>query len=164
MTATPEGSWLTIVSGGQTGVDRGALDAALAAGAPCGGWCPEGRAAEDGIIPFRYPLTILPGAGLLERTRQNVIDSDATLVLNHGPLSGGSLQTVEFYTDLDKPVLIIQCARQGFEECLRAAQAFVGDNGVLVLNVAGPRASDWPGGQAFARALVARLLAGAGAV
>jgi hypothetical protein len=160
MSAAPGSARLTIVSGGQTGVDRGALDAALAAGAPCGGWCPEGRAAEDGLIPFRYPLTILPGAGALERTRQNVIDSDATLVLNHGPLQGGSLETAEFCTDLDKPLLVIQCARQGFEECLEAARAFVADNGVLVLNVAGPRASDWPGGQAFARALVAGVLAG----
>ena len=158
MSAAPWSAWLTIVSGGQTGVDRGALDAALAAGAPCGGWCPEGRAAEDGMIPFRYPLTILPGAGALERTRQNVIDSDATLVLNHGPLQGGSLRTVEFCSDHDKPVLVIQCARQGLDACLQASRAFVTDHGVLVLNVAGPRASHWPGGQAFARTVVGALL------
>lgn len=150
--------WLTIVTGGQTGVDRGALDAALAAGAPCGGWCPEGRQAEDGVIDFRYPLTILPGAGYLERTRQNVIDSDATLLLNHGALEGGSLATLECCSDLDKPVLLLQVDRQSLAECIAAALAFVDAHGVLVLNVAGPRASRWPEAQARARDIVAGVL------
>src|SRR5271165_7243365 len=70
-----------IVSGGETGVDRGALDAALALGFPCGGWCPADRSAEDGPIPQRYPLTPLPGIGYRRRTRQNVIDSDGTVIL-----------------------------------------------------------------------------------
>jgi hypothetical protein len=69
---------IKIISGGQTGVDRGALDAALAVKFPCGGWCPADRRAEDGSIPGRYPLTPLPGGGYRERTRQNVIDSDGT--------------------------------------------------------------------------------------
>jgi hypothetical protein len=68
-----------IVSGGQTGVDRGALDAALAANFPCGGWCPGNRRAEDGTIPARYPVSPLLGAGYRQRTRQNVIDSDGHL-------------------------------------------------------------------------------------
>ena len=158
----PDQPWLTIVCGGQTGVDRGALDAALAAHAPCGGWCAEGREAEDGTIDFRYPLTILPGAGCLERTRQNVIDSDATLLLNHGPLRGGSLHTLECCDDMDKPVLVIQAEHQSVEECIRSAREFVGENGVLVLNVAGPRASEWPGGHALALAVVTGLLTGPG--
>jgi len=152
-------AWLTIISGGQSGVDRGALDAALAMQAPCGGWCPEGRQAEDGVIDFRYPLTILPGAGYLERTRQNVIDSDATLLLNHGPLRGGALQTLECCSDLGKPLLVLQVGRQSMEQCIAAARQFVDSHGVLVLNVAGPRASCWPGGRDCARELVTGLLA-----
>ncbi len=80
-----------IVSGGQTGVDRVALDAALASQFPCGGWCPVDRSAEDGVIPATYPLTPLPDGDLRERTRQNVIDSDGTLIVSDTRLTGGAL-------------------------------------------------------------------------
>jgi len=82
-----------IVSSGQTGVDRGALDAALAAGFACGGWCPGDRRAEDGVIPQKYPMTVLPGGSYRQRTLQNVIDSDGTAILVYGSLSGGTLLT-----------------------------------------------------------------------
>src|SRR5210317_1948565 len=81
---------LRIVSGGQTGVDRGALDAALTLGRVCGGWCPEGRLADDGPIPARYPLQELPGGGYRARTRRNVRDSDATLIVTFGAPTGGT--------------------------------------------------------------------------
>ena len=80
---------LQIISGGQAGVDRGALDAALELGAQCGGWCPDGRKAEDGRIPDCYPLEERKGAGCPERTRRNVEDSDGTLIIHRGPLSVG---------------------------------------------------------------------------
>jgi len=84
---------LRVVSGGQTGVDRGALDAALERGVPCGGWCPAGRLAEDGVIPARYPVTELRGAGYDERTRKNVEDSDGTLIVTFGRATGGTART-----------------------------------------------------------------------
>lgn len=82
-----------LLSGGQTGVDRAALDAALALGIPCGGWCPQGRRAEDGQIPARYPLTETGSPGYRERTYLNVRDSDGTLILARGALSGGTTLT-----------------------------------------------------------------------
>lgn len=81
---------MKIISGGQTGVDRGALEAALEAGIECGGTCPAGRKAEDGIIPEIYPLTELESTVYSDRTRKNVIDSDATLIIHFGRLEGGT--------------------------------------------------------------------------
>src|SRR5947207_15103352 len=84
-----------IVSGGQTGADRAALDAAMEAGIACGGWCPEDRTAEDGPIDPKYPLTPAPGAGYRERTRLNVRDSEGTVIFSFGPLRGGSEHTYQ---------------------------------------------------------------------
>ena len=84
-----------IVSGGQTGVDRGALDAALACDVPVGGWCPMDRSAEDGTIPAKYLLEPADKPGNHERTMRNVRDSDGTLIIHHGGLSGGTEQTLQ---------------------------------------------------------------------
>jgi hypothetical protein len=86
-------SLLKIISGGQTGVDRGALEAALSASFPCGGWCPAGRKAEDGVIPEKYPVTPLPGGGYRARTRKNVQESDGTVILAPGELTGETALT-----------------------------------------------------------------------
>jgi hypothetical protein len=92
-----------IVSGGQTGADRGGLDAAIYAGVPHGGWCPKGRKAEDGSIPAKYVLKEIKSADYLKRTEANVIDSDATLLITFGRLSGGSLRTLEFCRKHGRP-------------------------------------------------------------
>jgi hypothetical protein len=150
---------VAIVSGGQTGVDRGALDAALAAGGPCGGWCPAGRRAEDGAIPARYPLTEMPSADYLARTRKNVDDSDATLVITYGAPSGGTRRTVEFCQRLKKPYLIVDAAAISIDEAIGKALEFVQGRGMHRLNVAGPRASGEPRGYDAAFQVVAGLLA-----
>jgi hypothetical protein len=151
-----------LISGGQTGVDRGALDAALAAGFPCGGWCPADRAAEDGPIPDRYPLAPLAG-GYRERTRQNVLDSDATVILfdgrlSNGRLTGGTRLTRLCSREARKPLLVIDVAQRTPEEAAVAISAFIDANEVRILNVAGPRASGWPGGARTAFAVISKLL------
>jgi hypothetical protein len=147
-----------VVSGGQTGVDRGALDAALDLSFPCGGWCPEGRQAEDGAIPARYPLKELSGARYEERTRKNVEDSDGTLVMTFGPASGGTARTIDCCKELGRPHLIIDASVLPLEEAVRDAQRFIRDEGVGRLNVAGPRASGEPRAHGYAYRLVRELL------
>src|SRR5205823_2786445 len=97
-------SALKILTGGQTGADRAALDAAMDAGIECGGWCPANREAEDGIIPDSYPVAPLPNAGYDQRTTQNVIDSDGTVVFASPPARGGSKFTLDECRRLGKPV------------------------------------------------------------
>ncbi|HKI87146.1 MAG TPA: putative molybdenum carrier protein, partial [Thermoanaerobaculia bacterium] len=128
-----------IVSGGQTGVDRGALDAALARGFPCGGWCPEGRLVEDGAIPERYPVTELSGAGYPERTLRNVLDSDATAILAFGTLEGGSALTRELCVEHGKPHLVIDAESTSPKRAAALLRRFLDEHAIRVLNVAGPR-------------------------
>ncbi|MFN9985084.1 MAG: putative molybdenum carrier protein, partial [Pirellula sp.] len=101
-----------IISGGQTGVDRAALDAAIELGIPHGGWCPRGRRAEDGAIPTRYQLKEIEGIDYSERTRRNILESDATLILTSGPLQGGTLLTFNLCNKLGRPVRVVQLEPQ----------------------------------------------------
>jgi hypothetical protein len=151
---------LTIISGGQTGVDRAALDAALDAGTPCGGWCPGGRMAEDGPLDARYPLTEIPGGGYIERTRANVADSDGTVILHGGTLEGGTLQTRLFCSELGKPCLVIDREHTDVAGAAAAIAEFVSGHGIRRLNVAGPRASKQPRIYDWAYAVITQLLAG----
>lgn len=148
-----------IVSGGQTGVDRGALDAALAPGFPCGGWSPGDRRAEDGPIPDRYPLTVLPGAGYRGRTRQNVIDSDATAILFYESLTGGTLLTRNLCVRQKKPFIVIDAQEFSASAAAAVIMPFMAQNAIHVLNVAGPRASGWIDGHSYAVAVVVDMIA-----
>jgi hypothetical protein len=147
-----------LVSGGQTGVDRGALDAALSERFPCGGWCPAGRLAEDGAIPARYPVVPLNRGGYFERTVQNVADSDGTLVIYFERLHGGTEETVIECIRRQKPYKLVDGSEIGSERAAQLAARFVADHHIAVLNVAGPRGSHSPTGYAYAFDTIARLL------
>jgi hypothetical protein len=127
-----------IVSGGQTGVDRAALDVALEAGIPCGGWCPRGRTAEDGRLTGRYPLRETPSDAYAQRTEWNVRDSDGTLILARGELEGGTALTEKYAGKLGRPCLIIDLGQAPAPE---PVLDWLQEHKISVLNVAGPRES-----------------------
>jgi hypothetical protein len=147
-----------IISGGQTGVDRGALDAALEVHFPCAGRCPADRAVEDGPIPAHYPLTPLARGGYRERTRQNVRDSDGTAILYRGVLSGGTLLTLNLCRREAKPYCLIDAAGIDAASAATEIARFVEANAICVLNVAGPRLSGWPEGHEFSLRTLRALL------
>src|SRR5262249_5910478 len=131
-----------IVSGGQTGADRAALDVALAGGLEVGGWVPKGRLAEDGPIPERYPgLVETESSDPAVRTARNVRDADATLILSHGPLTGGSLLTLQEATRARKHILHLDLDEVALAEAARVLRGWLAETRPSILNVAGPRAS-----------------------
>jgi hypothetical protein len=131
-----------IVSGGQTGVDRAALDVALTLGLPCGGWCPRGRRAEDGTVPERYPLRETPWHGYPQRTEWNVRDSEGTLVLTAGATDRGTALAVRVAERLRRPCLRLDLdADPSPGEVRDWARTWQ----IRVLNVAGSRESSAPG-------------------
>lgn len=133
---------IKIISGGQTGVDRTALDAALEMNVPCGGWCPAERLAEDGRIASHYPLTELADADYALRTEQNVIDSDGTVIIYFGKLFAGTKHTLDCCQKHRKPYLLLDEEHVNIEQAANSIQAFVNTHTISTLNVAGPRASD----------------------
>jgi alkanesulfonate monooxygenase SsuD/methylene tetrahydromethanopterin reductase-like flavin-dependent oxidoreductase (luciferase family) len=140
-----------IVSGGQTGADRAALDWAIAHGVEHGGWCPRGRKAEDGVILRRYRLTETPSDRYVQRTGWNVRDSDATAILSLSEtLTGGSQKTAELAARHGKPWVHLSEADDG-ERAGERLRRFVHEHSVRVLNVAGPRASAEPAIARFVR-------------
>lgn len=149
-----------IVSGGQTGVDRAALDVAIELGIPHRGWCPKGRRAEDGVIPPEYRLTETHHADYAERTRRNAEDSDATLILlpersSDHALRGGTLLTWTCCQRLGRPVLLVGLQRPGPDQRVRD---WLAQKCVQTLNIAGPRASKCPGIHESAKSYLFRIL------
>lgn len=138
----PGGPLRKVVSGGQTGVDRAALDAAIDLGIPHGGWCPRGRLAEDGRVPERYLLAETGSQDYAVRTELNVVDSDGTLVLCVGSPTGGTAFTCELARRHGRPLLVLDLDTR---PPARQARQWIVDNAIGVLNVAGPRESIHPG-------------------
>lgn len=128
-----------IISGGQTGVDRAALDFAIKHGIHHGGWAPKGRLAEDGIIPLKYQLQELERGGYRQRTKSNVLTSNGTLILNLGELDGGTLATQVFAQKLKKPYMVVQLDQFDLATEARRVLQWISDNQIYTLNVAGPR-------------------------
>lgn len=145
----------SIISGGQTGADRGALDASIYCGVPHGGWCPKGRLAEDGAIPLKYALQEMRSKDYLKRTEQNVIDSDCTLIFTYGPPSRGTKRTLEFTAKHGKSCHLVDLKTMNGDQAVEGIISWL--NGQIeeheypppprhpVLNVAGPRESNVPG-------------------
>ena len=146
-----------ILSGGQTGVDRAALDVAIRLGIACGGWVPRGRRAENGTIPSRYPMQETESRAYAARTRRNVADGDATLILTRGRPTGGTALTVACAAALGRlhRVVDLQGARVPSD-----TRAWLCDNAVGILNVAGPRESTTPGIYDEAAAFLQAVLTG----
>ena len=131
-----------LISGGQTGVDRGALEAAIALGIAHGGWCPRGRLAEDGVIPSQYKLKETDSSSYAARTRKNVEDSSGTLILYHERLHGGTELTHRFAVRFAKPCLTVDLSQTPDADVVRR---WIRIERLQVLNVAGPRESSLPG-------------------
>lgn len=149
---------LIIVSGGQTGADRAALDWATEHDVEHGGWCPAGRRAEDGPLDAKYQLAETESKGYRARTVRNVRDSDATLILNLGELEGGSLETLRIAEARCKPVRVVQVDAPPTGAELNELREWLRVNAVDRLNVAGPRESKRPGVYQAARSLLQSLL------
>ncbi|OGX07019.1 MAG: hypothetical protein A2Z88_09730, partial [Omnitrophica WOR_2 bacterium GWA2_47_8] len=132
---------LKIISGGQTGVDRAALDAALVLGLPCGGFVPKGRLAEDGIIDSKYPMREIERPDYIERTLKNVQAADATLIIAQGGLTGGTQMTVDFARDEGQPHVVIDLRKGTPSQWVKQIRKFLAAANPKVLNVAGPRES-----------------------
>jgi hypothetical protein len=150
-----------IVSGGQTGADRAALDAALAQDFPCGGWCPSGRQADDGPIPACYPLQALHG-GYRARTLANVKHSDATVIFYRSAISGGTASTLKFCKQYSRRYLLIDSQAFDIEGAAATIRQFIEANRIATLNIAGPRASGCPSIYAYVKSVVERVIVACG--
>lgn len=144
MNGTQHNRVVKIISGGQTGADRAALDFAIKHNIPHGGWLPKGRKTEDGTLPETYQLKEMPTPDYSKRTEQNVLDSDGTLIVSHGFLTGGSALTQFLAEEHEKPCVHIDLNLLSTEEAAHVINKWIQRHKLKVLNVAGPRASKDP--------------------
>lgn len=134
-----------IISGGQTGADQAALDAAIALNIPHGGWIPKGRKTEDGPLPEKYRLKEMRTASYPKRTEQNILDAHGTLIITNGKLSGGSALTQKLAREHGLPYLHINLKKTDLSEASSMVNKWLSENGIDKLNVAGSRESKCPG-------------------
>ncbi len=147
-----------LIAGGQTGADRAALDFALEHGISCGGWCPKGRWAEDGLIPEGYPLNETKSPDPAERTGLNIAESDGTLVFTLGEPDTGTKLTLELAQRFNKPYLLVDFANTPHAEETRG---WLACQEICTLNVAGPRESKSPGIYTLAKGFLTIVLGSA---
>ncbi len=148
----------TIVSGGQTGADQGALEAALQLNHPCGGWCPKGRLSETGPIPDKYPVQEHPSERYDVRTEANVKDSDGSLVFTYDQPTGGTAFTIEVAQKLGKPIFIFDLEFDPLNVNVQEIWDWGSENDIRILNVAGPRESKAPGTHNLVKGIVLEIL------
>ncbi len=139
-----------IISGGQTGVDRAALDAALHCNIQCGGHCPNGRLAEDGKIHSRYPLKELISKRYMDRTLKNILDADGTVIIYNKALNGGTALTSKLCEKHKKPHLLVSAFDTNVYKTHKLIDQFINNNQIEILNIAGPRKSQWDAGYDYA--------------
>lgn len=146
-----------VISGGQPGVARAALDWAIECGIAHGGWCANGRLAEDGLIPGRYHVKEMPGAEVRTPTEENILDSAATLILNVGVLEGDSELALRIARRLDRPCFLVDIEEHEADSTAAEIRAFMATRRNCTLNVAGPRESERPGVGTAARRVLDAL-------
>ena len=133
-----------IISGGQTGADQAALDAAIKLGVAHGGWISKGRRTENGPLADKYGLIEMPDADYAARTEKNILESDGTLILSHGRLTGGSLLTLKLAKLHQRPCMHMDLTDKVFSKAISEIHSWGMEKGIETLNVAGPRASKDP--------------------
>ena len=133
-----------IISGGQTGADQAALDFAIQYNIPHGGWIPKGRLTENGPLSEKYQLKEMPTSSHPKRTEKNVLDSDGTLIISHGNITGGTALTRKLAKQHNKPWLHVDMDKMSLLYATRILRSWIIDNGIQILNVAGSRASGDP--------------------
>jgi hypothetical protein len=148
---------ITLVSGGQTGIDRALLNFCLNHGIRCGGWCPAGRKAEDGPIDPRYPVKEYPGASYNQRTTANVIDSDATVIIFYREMQGGTLKSFECCRKEQKPFLLLDLSVMDVDQGASRLSKFLEHFQPATVNFSGPRQSDWAEGYTRCYTLLEQL-------